>query len=201
MARDFDIVVLGLGGIGSGAAYWLARRGKSSVLGLEQFELGHVRGESQDHSRIIRLSYHAPHYVRLAKRAYESWATLETESNTRVVLKTGGLDLQGPARGRDSAFSGYADAMAACGVDFERVDAAEIMRRWPQFTLSDDIEGLFQAESGIAMARARERYAPSHGARQRRGLARQRAPVERIVDRDGEIEVRRGRHHVPVRQS
>jgi glycine/D-amino acid oxidase-like deaminating enzyme len=54
-----DVIVLGLGGIGSAAAYWLARRG-ARVIGLEQFELGHTRGESQDHSRIIRLSYHDP---------------------------------------------------------------------------------------------------------------------------------------------
>jgi sarcosine oxidase len=189
VARDFDIIVLGLGGIGSGAAYWLARRGKSSVLGLEQFELGHVRGESQDHSRIIRLSYHAPHYVRLAKRAYESWATLETDSNTRVVLKTGGVDL-GPRSGA-IPLSGYADAMKACGVEFERLDAAEIMRRWPQFALTDDIEGLFQADSGIAMA-ARANDTHRRMARSNGAVLRDNAPVERIVDREGEIEVRAG---------
>jgi sarcosine oxidase len=56
MKLDFEYLVLGLGGFGSAAAYWLARRAGTEVLGLEQFELGHVRGESQDHSRIIRLS-------------------------------------------------------------------------------------------------------------------------------------------------
>ncbi|MGQ0669987.1 MAG: FAD-dependent oxidoreductase, partial [Actinomycetota bacterium] len=58
--REFDYVVVGLGGLGSGAAYWLSRRAGAGVLGLEQFELGHERGASQDHSRIIRLSYHTP---------------------------------------------------------------------------------------------------------------------------------------------
>ena len=58
--RDYEYIVLGLGGFGSAAAYWLAREAGAEVLGLEQFELGHVRGESQDHSRIIRLSYHTP---------------------------------------------------------------------------------------------------------------------------------------------
>ncbi len=67
MKRDYEYIVLGLGGFGSAAAYWLARRAGDEVLGLEQFELGHVRGESQDHSRIIRLSYHTPGYVELAK--------------------------------------------------------------------------------------------------------------------------------------
>jgi sarcosine oxidase len=189
VARDFDVIVVGLGGIGSGAAYWLARRGSISVLGLEQFELGHARGESQDHSRIIRLSYHAPHYVRLARRAYESWATLETDSNSKVILTTGGLDL-GPRAGA-IPLSGYADAMTACDVPFERLDAAAIMRRWPQFTLTDDIEGLFQSDAGIAMA-ARANDAHRRIARANGAVLRDDAPVERIVDRDGEIEVRAG---------
>jgi sarcosine oxidase len=189
VARDFDYIVLGLGGIGSGAVYWLSRRGSGTVLGLEQFELGHVRGESQDHSRIIRLSYHTPDYVRLAKRAYEAWATLEADGGGQVVLKTGGLDL-GP---RVSAIplQGYADAMTACDVAFERLDAAEIGRRWPQFTLTDDIEGLFQADGGIAMA-ARANDAHRRIARANGAVLRDNAPVERIRDVGGEIEVRAG---------
>ncbi len=73
MKTEFEYVVLGLGGLGSGAAYWLSRRAGAEVLGLEQFELGHDHGESQDHSRIIRLSYHSPAYVRLAQQAYDAW--------------------------------------------------------------------------------------------------------------------------------
>ncbi len=74
MAEDeADVIVLGLGGIGSAAAYWLARSG-ARVIGLERFALGHDRGASQDHSRIIRLSYHDPAYVRLAQAAYAAWA-------------------------------------------------------------------------------------------------------------------------------
>ena len=82
----------GLGGFGSAAAYWLSRRAGDEVLGLEQFELGHVRGESQDHSRIIRLSYHTPGYVELAKHAYRAWAEVERDSGEQLVLRTGGLD-------------------------------------------------------------------------------------------------------------
>ncbi|MCB0049787.1 MAG: hypothetical protein KDE24_09625, partial [Caldilinea sp.] len=78
--RDYRYIVLGLGGIGSGAAYWLARTARHDVLGIEQFDLDHVRGGSQDHSRIIRLSYHTPGYVRLAQDAYVAWATLEVDS-------------------------------------------------------------------------------------------------------------------------
>jgi sarcosine oxidase len=91
--RDWDAIVIGLGGIGSGAAYWLSRSLGPGVLGLEQFELGHDRGASSDHSRIIRLSYHRPDYVRLARRAYETWEVVEREAGERIVTITGGLDL------------------------------------------------------------------------------------------------------------
>ena len=91
--REYDAIVVGLGGIGSGAVYWLSRRLGGRVLGLEQFELGHHNGASQDHSRIIRLSYHRADYVRLARRAYETWTEVERESATTIVTRTGGLDV------------------------------------------------------------------------------------------------------------
>jgi sarcosine oxidase len=187
--RDYDCIVLGLGGIGSGAAYWLARRGGSRVLGLEQFELGHARGESHDHSRIIRLSYHTPAYVALARRAYAAWDELAVDAGEEVVLRTGGLDL-GP---RESAIplDAYAASMTACKVPFETLDADEIVRRWPQFRLTDDVHGLFQAEGGIAMAAranaAHQRMARAHGA-----VLRERAPVTAIRAADGEIDVEAG---------
>ena len=82
----YDAIVLGLGGIGSGALYWLARSG-ANVLGIEQFELFHSNGGSQDHSRIIRLSYHTPAYVELAKQAYTAWADVETDLNLANCLE------------------------------------------------------------------------------------------------------------------
>jgi sarcosine oxidase len=167
MKRDYEYVVLGLGGFGSAAAYWLARRAGGEVLGVEQFELGHVRGESQDHSRIIRLSYHTPEYVELAKHAYGAWAEVERDSGEQLILRTGGLDF---AR-RVSAIplTNYSGSMDAAGVPYETLDAGEIMRRWPPFRLSDDIHGLYQPESGIAMAAranaTHQRMARSYGAR------------------------------------
>ena len=55
---SYQYAVLGLGGLGSAACYWLSKTAGEDVLGIEQFELGHVRGESQDHSRIIRMTSH-----------------------------------------------------------------------------------------------------------------------------------------------
>ena len=189
MRTDYEYIVLGQGGIGSAAAYWLSRRFGQSVLGLEQIELGHLRGESQDHSRIIRLSYHRPDYVEFAKLAYAAWAQVEEDAGEPLVLVTGGLDL-GP---RKSAIplEGYMDAMKACGVPYEHLDAAEIMRRWPQFRVDDTIHGVFQERSGIAMA-ARANAAHQRMARQHGATLRERAGVTHIRAVEGEFEVLSG---------
>src|ERR1041384_1208579 len=114
MKRDYEYIVLGLGGFGSAAAYWLARRAGGEVLGLEQFELGHVRGESQDHSRIIRLSYHTPEYVGLAKHAYRAGADVESDSGEQLILRTGGLDFA--CRVSAIPLTNYSGSMDAAGV-------------------------------------------------------------------------------------
>src|SRR6478609_1603133 len=121
---DWDVVVVGLGALGSAAAYWAARREGVRVLALERFDIGHSFGASQDVSRIIRLSYHRPDYVRLAKRAYATWAEVEAEAGQKIVTTTGGLDLWPP----DAAIpeSDYVDSLAAEHVPFEQLDGAEI---------------------------------------------------------------------------
>ncbi len=180
--REWDAIVVGLGAIGSAAAYWLSRSLGERVLGLERFEIDHVNGASADHSRIIRLSYHRPGYVRLAKRAYETWAEVEREAGERIVTVTGGLDLW-PA---DPAIPmvDYTDSLTAEAVPFERLDAAEITRRWPQWQLADDTIGLWQAQGGLADPfrgnAAHRRLALAHGA-----TLRDRAPVTAIRDAGG----------------
>jgi sarcosine oxidase len=186
--RDWDVVVVGLGALGSAAAYWLSRRPGLRVLGLEQFEIGHPYGASEDVSRIIRLSYHRPDYVRLAKRAYETWAEVERESGSQVVFRTGGLDV-GPREkdhGVEIDLDAYVDAMTAEGVPFEILDAPEVMRRFPAWRLGDEHIGLFQPDAGLAD--------PSRGNAAHRELAvaqgavlREHAPVARIEDGAGEV--------------
>jgi sarcosine oxidase len=184
--RDYEYIVLGLGGFGSAAAYWLSRRAGTEVLGLEQFELGHVRGESQDHSRIIRLSYHTPEYVELAKHAYRAWAEVERDAGEQLILRTGGLDFA--PRVSAIPLANYSSSMDAAGVAYETLDADEIMRRWPPFRLTDDIHGLYQPESGIAMAAranaAHQRMARGYGAQ-----LRERIRVGDIHEDGGEIVV------------
>ncbi|MBI3747487.1 MAG: N-methyl-L-tryptophan oxidase [Chloroflexi bacterium] len=164
--RDWDAIVIGLGAIGSGAAYWLSRSLGDRVLGLEQFEFDHPNGASADHSRIIRLSYHRRDYVRLATRAYETWAAVEAEAGERIVTVTGGLDLW-PA---DPAIpkADYVESLAAEGIPFDQLDAAEVMRRWPQWRLDPDVTAVWQRQGGLADPfkgnAAHRRLARAHGA-------------------------------------
>jgi sarcosine oxidase len=184
--REWDVIVVGLGAIGSAAAYWASTRNGLRVLGLERFELGHANGASADHSRIIRLSYHRPDYVRLAKRAYEAWAAIEAEAGERIVTTTGGLDLW-PA---DPAIPmvDYTRSLAIESVPFEILDAAEVMRRWPQWRLPDDVTALWQSRGGLADPyrgnTAHRRLATDRGAR-----LVDRAPVTAIRATAGAYEV------------
>src|SRR3978361_2165599 len=105
MNTDYRVIVVGCGGIGSAAAYWLGRDAGSSVLALEQFPLGHDRGASQDHSRIIRLAQHQDAYADLAPAAYATWHAVEQASGVRLVTKTGGLVIEATSE-RDAARRG-----------------------------------------------------------------------------------------------
>lgn len=148
--REFEVAVVGLGGIGSSAIYRAAKLVGSGALGLERFELGHERGASQDHSRLIRLSYHTPDYVRFAQDAYRAWAEVEAESGERLIVRTGGLDLYPEAA--HSWKGGYSRSLDEVGIGYEWMDATEAMRRWPQWRLSDDVELMYQEAAGIVAA-------------------------------------------------
>jgi sarcosine oxidase len=183
----FDAIVVGLGGIGSAAAYRLAAAaGAPRVLGLEQFELGHDRGASQDVSRITRLSYHRPDYVALAIEAQAAWREVERAAGERIITLTGGLDLAPPNAAE--SIDDYASSMTATDVRFEWLDAADVMRRWPAWRLESGTRALFQADAGIADAErgnaAHQRLAREAGA----ALLEQTA-VAAIHDHGGELEV------------
>src|SRR4029077_9138558 len=91
--NSHDVIILGLGGMGSAAAYHLAARGKR-VLGLEQFTSPHDRGASHGATRVIRQSYFEhPSYVPLLLRAYELWRDLEQHTGQSLLHLTGGLML------------------------------------------------------------------------------------------------------------
>jgi sarcosine oxidase len=180
-----DTVVVGAGGLGSATAWELARRGTEVVL-LERFGFGHQRGASHDTSRLLRRSYHTPAYVALANEAYDDWALLERESGEQLVTKTGGLDLFPPG-GAITAID-YTTSMAARGVNYDELTAAEVAVRWPALSLPDGTLALHQADTSIVPAgrstATMQRLARENGAR-----LYDNAPVTGLIDRGGGVEV------------
>ena len=181
-----DAVVVGLGGLGSATSWQLARRGVD-VVGLEQFELGHVRGASHDSSRILRRSYHTPAYVRLADEAYADWAELEAASGERLVTVTGGLDLFPP--GAAIPADDYVTSMRACGVPFDVLTAADVTARWPALAVPEGMVALHQADTAIVPAgrtvRVLQRLAAAAGAR----LVERSRVVSLVGHDDGTVSV------------
>lgn len=166
MKTSYEFIVVGCGGLGSAAAYWLSRLAGSEVLALEQFRIGHDNGASQDHSRIIRLSYHTPEYTALTPHTYTAWDEIEAESGQQLVFRTGGLDVA-PA-GYTHLLDGYADSMRSSGIPFDTLDHRQTMERFPQWRLNDGDMALYQAESGLVDPRraiqTHVALARSHGA-------------------------------------
>jgi monomeric sarcosine oxidase len=149
MKSNYDHIVIGAGVIGTATAYWLARSGAQDVLVLEQFELGHGKGASEDHSRIIRHAYHNTTYTALTHAMFEHWSELEAEAGLRLVLKTGGLDLAVQGTSGEAELGNYRASLAPINVQYEDLTATDIRRRWPQWQVEDDVVGMFQEDGGI----------------------------------------------------
>jgi sarcosine oxidase len=150
---SYEAIVIGCGGIGSAAMYWLSRELGDNVLGLERFRLGHDHGASQDHSRIIRLTYHDPVYVALAAPAYEHWRVVEAESGIQLLTITGGLDLQVAGTSGIKDVEHCSAALTARGVAHEVLEGAEIRHRWPQWEVPDAVQAVYQEQGGLVDAR------------------------------------------------
>ena len=147
----FDTIIVGLGAMGSAAAVQLASRGVR-VLGLEQFALGHARGSSHGHSRMIRMCYYEhSDYVPLLRRAYELWRETEAAACTRLLHITGGVYMGPP----DSlAVRGATRSATEHRLDHELLDRPALAERYPQFKVPDDHTALFEPLAGYLVPEA-----------------------------------------------
>jgi sarcosine oxidase len=147
--QHFDIVICGLGVIGSAALHALATRGVR-VAGIERFAPGHARGSSHGATRLIRLAYwEHPSYVPLVRRAYELWRALEAAVG-RPLLHVTGIAEIGPPDGvlvRGTLVSARLHALR-----HEVLAAPEAMRRFPAFRLPDDVVAVLQPDGGFLAA-------------------------------------------------
>jgi len=146
MAETYDVIVAGLGGVGSAAAYHLAARGKR-VLGLEQYTPAHDRGSSHGSSRIIRQAYNeGPGYVPLVQRSYELWEQLERDTNTDLLTITGGLFLG--TEGSD-VVQGSLRSAREHNLPHELLESKEIRQRFPVLQPPPDHCALYEANAGF----------------------------------------------------
>ena len=143
---SYDVIVLGLGAMGSSAAYQLASRG-ARVLGIEAFGRAHELGSSGGKSRIIRLAYFEhPDYVPLLQAAWEMWPQIERESGATLMQVTGGLYI---GRKGSDVLDGSMESARRYGLAHELLDADAARYRFPALHLDDDMDALHEPLAGI----------------------------------------------------
>jgi sarcosine oxidase len=196
VSSAWDVIVIGVGGMGAATCLELARRG-ARVLGLERFDIAHALGSSHGETRIIRKAYfEAPDYVPLVLTAYRGWHELARESERELLIESG-LILVSPASG--SVVPLAEAAGRAHGLAFERPSVTEARSRFPGFQLADDALVLYEPDAGFLKVedcvQAAADVAVRHGAELRVGCVVENVSSTRhgvrVQTRDGAFEARR----------
>jgi sarcosine oxidase len=187
-----DVIIAGLGAMGSAGAFHLARRG-ARVIGFDRFAPPHTLGSSHGKSRIIREAYFEdPCYVPLVHRAFENWTALERLSDTPLLVRTGGLMLGPP----DSAV--VAGALASAerhDLPHELLSPADIMRRFPAVRPMADMIGVFEPRAGYLVPELAIAAHLEFAARARAELHMNEPVIAWAADGDGvEVTTTQGRY-------
>jgi len=142
----FDVIVIGVGSMGSSACYHLSKHGHK-VLGLEQFDISHEYGSHAGQSRIIRKAYFEnADYVPLLERAYQIWKVLEEETNSKIYHPTGLVYF---APKDHSLVKGVKQSASLYHIDLDLFNAAESAQRFPHFHIPQNFETLFEPGAGF----------------------------------------------------
>lgn len=150
----YDVVVAGLGAMGSAAAYQLATAGVS-VLGLDPYQPPHTRGSTHGDTRITRVAVgEGPEYVPLVRRSHEIWRELEDRTGAEILSQCGGLVMAPPQasfamHGSGSFLERTVAAAEAFDIEHERLGTAELAARFPQFALAGDEQGCYEPGAGF----------------------------------------------------
>lgn len=145
----YDVIVAGVGAMGSSAAWALARRG-ARVLGLDRSSIPNDQGSSGGVNRIIRLGYaEDPRHIPLLRRAYELWRETEQLSGERLLYITGGIDAGRPD-GR--SVTGALESCRTHGIPHELLSARALEARFPGIVLPDGMAAVYQADAGFVLS-------------------------------------------------
>jgi sarcosine oxidase len=149
MDSQHDVVVIGVGGMGSATVAALARRGVD-VLGLERYDVPHAEGSSHGVTRILRLpQYEDPAYVPLVRRALDLWEDLDADHDTDLFHRTGTLDV-GPPEG-----TVYPGSKASCdrhGLAHQVVTGRDLSERVGGYDLPPAYRAVYQPDGGFLHA-------------------------------------------------
>lgn len=175
----FDVAVIGLGALGSGAAYHAALKG-AKVIGFEQYEFGHVKGASHDTSRIFRTSNPLPEQVALAKSALKDWRDLEARCGQELLTITGGVVIFPRDGSNPRGLSEFVQSLEANKMPYKLLSVQEVNSRWPRFRLPPKVDVVFTEDSGVVHASktvtAMQFMARAHGA-----VLKEKTTVDRII--------------------
>ena len=145
----YDVIVAGVGAMGSAACWHLARRGQR-VLGLDRFDIPNSMGSSHGVNRIIRLAYFEhPSYVPLLRRAYALWRETEQRFGEQLLYVTGSLDIGRP----DSRL--VTGSLASCreyNLPHDVLESREVHRRYPGYGVIDGHIAVSQPDGGFVAA-------------------------------------------------
>jgi len=144
--EHYDVAVIGGGVHGLFSAYALSRRGKSVAV-CEQFEFGHLRGSSHGPTRIFRLSYKEPDYVKMALNSRALWRQVEDDAQVSLIEPNGCV-----VHGSSQSMANRVKSMDECGVVSEVLTRDEAKYRWPNLEFDESI--VFQPGGGRVYARA-----------------------------------------------
>ena len=170
-----DVLVVGLGAMGSAVCAQLAMRG-TSVIGIDQYDPPHPYGSTHGQTRMTRLAVgEGPEYVPLVRRSHQLWREIEAQTGTRLLTQTGGLIMSRPG---SWFFEGTRDLARRLEIEHEQLSPAELRRRFPMFWADEETEGYYEPAAGFVRpedtVRAQLELARRDGAELR--------PRERVLD-------------------
>lgn len=148
-----DVIVIGLGAMGSAACYQLAKRG-ANVIGIDRYSPPHSLGSTHGETRITRLAIgEGEHFVPFAIRSHEIWRELEAETGADLLTVTGGLIMSSaaehPLHGNITFLQTTIDAAKKFKIKHRVLNAREINREFPQFVLDGNEAGYFEDAAGF----------------------------------------------------
>ncbi len=146
--KHYDVIVLGVGGVGSAALYHLARRGVHA-LGIDRFDPPHDRGSTHGHTRVIRQAYYEhPNYVPLLRESYREWFDVEAKVGRKLFHQIGLLEV-GPADG--AVVPNVLKAASQYQIPVEALTPSQIEARWPGFKIDRSFAGVFEPAAGYLL--------------------------------------------------